>query len=135
MAEVQVPFFADGTPATVVIDGVTYRVAVVNADGRLVVALDLGALTPPTTLDNNQRTVTTAGARVQLQTQACLGVTVKAKSANTGLIYVGDSGVTSANGHILAAGDAVSLAIDNVNRLWIDASVDGEGVSWLAVGA
>jgi hypothetical protein len=60
-------------------------------------------------------------------------VTVKARAQNTGLVYVGDGSVTSGNGFQLSPGDSVSVDIDNVNRLWIDAAVANEGVTMLAV--
>lgn len=127
------PLVAVDTPATVEIDGQTYSVPAADADGNLIVALDLTALAAPTIVVSDQKTVTSAGTAVQLQTQPCKSVTVKALAGNTGKIYVGDNVVSSSNGLELEAGDAVNLAIDNVNRLWIDSSVNGEGVSWLAV--
>jgi hypothetical protein len=86
----------------------------------------------PTTLRVGQTNVTTAGTRVQLSNLALLsGVTIKAKSTNTGVIYLGDSGVTSSNGHRLLASESVFIEIDNVNRLYIDSSVNGEGISYI----
>ncbi len=80
--------------------------------------------------------VTTAGTRVQLGTNAgILSVTVRAKTSNTGLIYVGGSTVTAANGFDLGPGEAVSLDVTNTNAVWIDAAVSGEGVSYLWVVA
>ena len=87
----------------------------------------------PGTPYNNQFTVATAGTAVQLQTSANLSLTIKSLAANTGLIYVGDSGVTSANGFELSAGDSVSIAVSQNNLIWIDASVSGEKVCVIAV--
>ena len=87
----------------------------------------------PTTISSFKTTVTTAGTRVQLANHACLSVTVKARSNNTGLIYVGDVTVTSSNGFELSAGESVSFVIDNTNRLYIDSSVNGEGTSSICV--
>ena len=97
--------------------------------------LRVNLITPfvPTSVDSGQATVTTAGTQVQLPTQAVKAVSIKAKSTNTGLIYVGDSGVTSSNGYILSAKEAVDFAIDNLNRIYVDSSVNGEGVSYLWV--
>ena len=124
---------ADGTPATVVIEGVTYRVARVDSSGRLVVALNLPNLAPLTTPVNGQTTVAAAGTRIRLPNRAGVAVTIKALPGNTDNIFLGDSGVTSSNGHVLAAGDAVNVAMDNLNRFWIDSAVNGEGVSHLVV--
>jgi len=87
----------------------------------------------PGTPYTNQFTVTTAGTAVQLQTSANLSLTIKALAGNTGLIYVGDSTVDSSNGFELSAGDSVSLAISQNNVIWLDCSVNGEGVSVIAV--
>lgn len=84
----------------------------------------------PTTFSSAQQNVTMAGTRVQLSTNTCVAVTVKAKSTNTGLIYVGDVSVTSSNGFILSAGESVSFAITNTNKVYIDSSINGEGISY-----
>lgn len=88
----------------------------------------------PSVVWNNLKLVATAGTSVALQAQACsTGVVVKALSTNTGFIYVGTSGVVAAaNGFQLKAGESVGFAINDVGNVSIDASVSGEGVSWLA---
>lgn len=80
-----------------------------------------------------QTNVTTAGTRVQLASNACASVTIKAKSTNTGAIYVGNVAVTSLNGFILNAGESISMDITNTNLVYIDSAVNGEGVSSLFV--
>jgi hypothetical protein len=78
--------------------------------------------------------VATAGTQVTLaSSQAILsGVTVKALAANTGIIYVGASAVSSSDGFNLAAGEQVFIEVANLTTVWIDASVTGtEGVSWI----
>jgi hypothetical protein len=95
--------------------------------------LTLPQPTSPTTPTSGVKTVTTADTRVQLDNVACKAVSIKAHAANTGIIYLGNVAVAAANGFRLAAGESVDIAIDNVNRLYIDASVNGEGVSYLAV--
>ena len=64
----------------------------------------------------------------------CASVVVRALPANTGLVYLGDSAVTTSNGYELSAGDALGMDIDNVNLLYFDVDTNGEGVSWMAVG-
>lgn len=88
----------------------------------------------PTTVLHGVTNVTTAGTRVVLAAStACQSVTIKAKSTNTGTIYVGSSTVSSTNGMALLSGDVVSFDIANLNTVNIDASVSGEGVTYLAV--
>jgi hypothetical protein len=129
-----------GTFATDDIGGVHYqRVKVVaGADGT---ATDVSAAAPlpitiaaPTTFYHGQTTVTTAGTEVALAaSQAILsGVTVKALHANTGWIYVGKNPVTSSTGFVLDAGESIFVEVDNINDIYIDSSVNGEGVSWVA---
>ena len=78
--------------------------------------------------------VTTAGARVQLPAYACREVTIVAKAANTGTIYVGGADVASTvYGVALLKNDSITLAVSNTNLLYIDASVNGEGVSYFAL--
>jgi len=78
--------------------------------------------------------VTTAGTRVQFGSQACQEVTIIAKRGNTGYIYVGNASVSSSDyGVELAAKDSITLPVNNLNLVWIDSSVNGEGVSYVAV--
>ena len=89
----------------------------------------------PSTLLHNLVTVTTAGTEVQVSATSVpiKGITIKALAANTGTMYVGSSTVASTNGYPLAAGQAISFDISNLNTVWVDASVNGEKVSYLAV--
>ena len=62
---------------------------------------------------------------------ACEHVDIMPAVANTGIIYVGATGVTTATGIALYAGDVYSLDIENLNLLYVLASVDGEDVQWV----
>jgi hypothetical protein len=92
-------------------------------------------------LKSYSRTVTTAGTRVPLSATALKAyqIAIRAKTANTGVIYIGGSDVTSA-GYQLAAGQTLSYGdlhdastqlrdfrID-LTQIYIDSSVNGEGV-------
>lgn len=88
----------------------------------------------PTTPINGRTTVTTAGTRVVLAGSTTVkSVTIKALGTNTGIIYVGDSAVSSSNGFPLYARDTVSMDISNLNVIYIDSSVNNEGISYIAV--
>lgn len=85
---------------------------------------------------SGQKVVTTAGTAVLLSVlqEARCSVMVKALPTNTDLVYVGkaDGDVSSANGMPLDAGEVVVFDyIDNLNEVWIDSAVNGEGVAWL----
>ena len=62
---------------------------------------------------------------------ACKHVDIMAATANTGIIYVGATGVTAATGIALYAGDVYSVDIENLNLIYVIASVDGEDVQWV----
>lgn len=92
--------------------------------------------TAPSTIGHGVRTVTTAGTDVQLSatTVPCKKVLIQAQTDNTGWIAVGAIGVdateATGTGSLLAAGDADELEIDNLNKIYIDATVSGEGVRY-----
>ena len=79
-------------------------------------------------------TVTTAGTRVQLPNYACREITIIAKEENTGVIYIGGADVASGvYGVKLKPRDSITLKLSNTNLIYIDASVNGEGVSYVAI--
>lgn len=78
--------------------------------------------------------VTTAGTAVQLPSIPCRKIMIIAKRANTGYIYVGGSNVTSSvYGADLGSRDSIVLEVSNANLLYINSSVSGEGVSYIAI--
>lgn len=83
-----------------------------------------------TTILSGSQTVATAGTPVQLivASTAARGVVVQADPTNTGNILVGN--VTSQD-VVLFPGDSVSLDIDDLNKVYIDSTVNGEGASYL----
>ena len=89
-----------------------------------------------------QQTVTTAGTAVQLATDQSVpegfAITILAKPANTGLIYIArsraiaeDASATTQRFDGLSSSLAVSLKVTNLNCIWINSSVNAEGVSWI----
>jgi hypothetical protein len=78
--------------------------------------------------------VTLAGTRQQLPDIACSQVMIIAKRDNTGYIYVGKNTVSSTvYGAELGELDCVVLPVSNANEIYIDASVSGEGISYVAI--
>jgi len=61
-------------------------------------------------------------------------IVIQAETNNTGVICVGDSSVdetqASRNGIALNAGDSFSTPCDDINDIYIDASVTGDGVTY-----
>ncbi|CRF28964.1 Uncharacterised protein [Mycobacterium tuberculosis] len=85
-------------------------------------------------LKGNVLNVTTAGTRVQLPDYPCREVTIIARRGNTGSIFAGGSDVSSSvYGVELQAKDNFTFAVSNTNLIWIDASVSGEGISYVAI--
>lgn len=87
---------------------------------------------------DGRKTVTTAGTRVQLgESRTINAVAITALEGNTGAICVGGKTVVAKlenrTGTPLAAKATVSLETDDLGDLYIDATVNGDGVSWMAV--
>ena len=83
------------------------------------------------------KTVTTAGTRVTIESTVprVSSLTIVAKDNNTGRIYVGGDDVASTTNRGLAAGDSVTFTAPKLelDTIYLDASVSGEGVDWYAV--
>lgn len=64
----------------------------------------------------------------------CKWVTVQAQTDNTGVVAVGASGVdatvATGTGVALTAGASITIPIDDLAKLYIDATVSGEGVRY-----
>lgn len=87
-------------------------------------------------LSGGRTTVATAGTRVVLGASVSMeSVAVQALSTNTGTVVVGGSDVVAAagtrKGIALAANDVVSVDTDDLGEIWVDSTVNGEGVNYL----
>jgi hypothetical protein len=81
------------------------------------------------------KTVTTAGTDEALAgSTTCKKVLVQAQTDNTGWIAIGSSGVdatvATGSGFLLGPGDAYEFEIDNLADVYIDSTVNGEGVRY-----
>lgn len=91
-------------------------------------------LLPPNSIYSGVTNVTTSGTRIILGSSTIIkSIVIKALNTNTGTIYVGNNTVNSTNGFPLLAGEAIPFDISNLNSVYIDSSISGEGVSYLAV--
>ena len=91
-----------------------------------------------TLLARNDLTTETAGVAGTVTLTASkkipegISVNVKAKSANTGNITVGYSSATALNTGTgwmsLDNNESVGIQVDNLNKIWLDSTVSGEGV-------
>lgn len=85
-------------------------------------------------ISHGWQAITTSGTPVQMPNVPCREVTIIAKRINTGYIYVGGSTINSTNyGAELAGKDSITLKVSNLNLIYLDASVSGEGVSYIVI--
>jgi hypothetical protein len=81
--------------------------------------------------------IETATALTDSSVKCEAGVTVRAASGNSGYVYVGKSTVTknsaeSTDGYELAAGQSITIPVNNVNKVYAIASVNPQTVYWMA---
>lgn len=119
-----------------------YHPPIFDASGRLHVApLVAGSAVigkvdhSSTGIGHGVTTVTTAGTDVALAgSTAAKWVTVQAQTDNTGWIAVGATGVdateATGDGVLLDAGESFTLPVDNLADVFIDSTVNGEGVRY-----
>ena len=106
-------------------------------DGTYVIASVTAGII--TLLAREDLTTEAAGATVKLTAPKTvpdgIGVTIKAKNANTGVIHMGYSSETALNtagaSFTIDNNESIGLQVDNINRIWLDASVSGEAVEVL----
>jgi len=89
------------------------------------------------TIADGRRVVTTAGTRVALAAAStpCKFVVITAETDNTGNITVGSSTVVAAlatrQGIPLAADDSIGFPIDNLTDVYLDSTINGDGVTFV----
>jgi hypothetical protein len=66
---------------------------------------------------------------VVLATRACKHVDIMATIANTGIVYIGGSGVSATTGIALYPGDVYSADIANANILYCISTVSGDDIN------
>ena len=138
--------FNDGTNIKIPRTNASGHVQVVlqastNAVGKLAAnsGVDIGdvdvtSMPLATAIYNGQKTVSTAGTQVALASSQAIthSVKIKALHGNSGWIYIGNSSVSSSNGYVLDAGETVEIQVANLATVYVDSSVNGEGVSYVA---
>ena len=89
-------------------------------------------------VDVGRKVVATAGTAEALSTSntRIFSVAIQAETDNTGLVVVGDSTVVAAlatrKGIALNAGDSITLDVAQLSNIYIDVTVNGDGVTYLA---
>ena len=87
---------------------------------------------------SGSQTVSSAGTAVALETsfRLCRTVTITAKSANTGQVYIGGSDVASSTNSGLDAGQGIEIIHENgldMSDIYIDVGTNDDGVDFYAV--
>lgn len=87
----------------------------------------------PKYIRSGSQTVTTAGTSVPLLSGSttCLYVIVTAQETNTDTIWVGGFDITAGLGRPLVALQSEQFQINDVSKIYIDADVSGEGVTFI----
>jgi hypothetical protein len=128
-----------GTSAVKIIDNdndvvsVTNNKLDVNATLAAGAAIDIGdvEITGHSTIANGSNTDIDTSAEVLGGSAACKEVVIQAATTNTGIVYVGASGVSTTTGIALNAGDAFSFNIDNIDNVYVIASAVNQAVSYV----
>ena len=89
-----------------------------------------------TGLGDGRKIVASSGTRVTLASStACKQVLISAEEDNTGAVVVGSSTCIAAlatrRGIALLPGDTITLDVDDLSRVYLDAVVSGDGVTFL----
>ena len=117
-----------GTSAVKIIDNDSDVVSVTS--NRLDVNAHVPDASRHSTIGHGKNQSVGTSAEALTTSTACKHVDIMANIANTGIIYVGGSGVTSSTGIALYPGDVYSIDIDNLNDVYVVASVNGENVQY-----
>ena len=97
-------------------------------------------MSPHQALSDGRKAVTTAGTRVPLDASlARIGkVTITAEETNTGIIVVGGATVVAAvgtrRGTPLRARDVAEVDVNQLTDVYLDSTVNGEGVTFTVEG-
>ena len=76
--------------------------------------------------------IPSAATRVQLASNTVVAGVLQAPSTNTGIVYIGGSNVSSTVfGAELQPGQSIGLAINNTNKIWIDAASSGDDAAFI----
>ena len=107
--------------------------SIVNDSGELKVsigaAIDLGDVEIKGHVGVSQFTTNINTSATVLDSQACKHADIMANIANTGIVYIGITGVSATTGIALYAGDVYSVDIENTQLLYALPTVDNEDIN------
>mgnify|MGYP001588593779 CR=1 FL=1 len=94
---------------------------------------------PASSVIDGRKEVAVAGTEEKLSTDdsRIISVAITAETNNTGIIVVGGSTVIASEstrrGTPLAAGDTTVLTVSQLSAVWLDTTVNTDGVTYLAL--
>ncbi len=108
------------------------QVRILDANRNIV---NFGNTSAPSTVGDGTATVTTAGTKVQLSATSvpCRYVIVVGNTGNTGKVYLGGATIATARGRPLNQEQSEKIDIDNLNKVYIDADNNTDGVTFTYV--
>lgn len=83
------------------------------------------------TIGHTDQDVAVAGTDEQCEDQICYAALFQGKTDNSGNVYLGGENVPNADsgGHALTPGAAVEIWLTNLNKIWVNADNNGDGVN------
>lgn len=90
-------------------------------------------LHPSPAIVNGAGTAGTVVATLGTANQDIIQISIRANAANAGTIYVGGSGVTTADGWPLAAGESVDIGVNRAEAIYLIASAASQAYRWLGL--
>ena len=117
-------------------DNITVSGSASNDGTYVIASVTAGTIT---LLARNDLATEAAGATVTIVAPKTvpdgIGVTIKAKNANSGNITIGYSSASALNTGTgwfsMDNNESVGLQVENINNIWLDCTVSGEGVEVL----
>lgn len=90
-------------------------------------------ITNPGTLLTGRKTIAIPGSNrvLKLLEKLRIGVTVKALSTNTGLIFIGINTVAAISGFQLSAGEQIFIPVSNLDVVYFDVAIANEGLTYI----
>lgn len=91
------------------------------------------AIDAPADVSHGQYTVTTSAVQINGATSVPTKglVTIKARAANTDILYIGKSGVTTSTGFPLSASDTVLWPAANLNQIYAICAAGSPVLAWV----
>ena len=93
--------------------------------------LNVNSYTPSATINIGQTTSAVTATQLTASSIAMTnGVVIQALSTNTASVFIGNSGVTTANGFELTAGSSLTISPSNINLVYVIGANATDKICW-----